>query len=209
MKFVQLPGGTFRMGENPDDKFANDTERPVRKVTVAPFALADTPVTVAEFRAFKPEHEPDSHPDWPVVMVSAEEARAFCRWMGGVRLPTEAEWEYAARAGSETLFPWGNTIEPTQANYLYSEEGRRIGLGHRTPVRSYPPNNFGLYDLVGNVCEWVDDPWKPSYTSPPDPYQQTLRGGAWDYLPRLLRVTWRDRLPPDQRRDNIGFRLAQ
>lgn len=209
MNFIALPGGTFTMGENPEDKFANDTERPAHRVTVAPFSMADAPVTVAEYREFAPWHEPGVPGDWPVVWVSAEEAEAYCAWRGDVRLPTESEWEYAARAGSETPFYWGDTIEPSQANYYYTEEGRRVGPGHRTPVRSYPPNAFGLYDMLGNVCEWVVNPWSRDYDAPPEPGLQTLRGGAWDYLPRLLRVSWRDRLPRGARRDNLGFRLAR
>lgn len=197
------------MGENPDDKFANDTERPRHTVSVRPFELAREPVTVGEFRAFRPRHEPGIPDDWPVAMVSWDDAVEYCGWLGACRLPTEEEWEYAARAGSQSPYPWGDTIEPSLANYLYSEQGRRIGCGHRTPAGRFPPNSFGLHDMVGNVCEWVADSWRPTYGSPSDPDRRVLRGGAWDYLPRLLRVSWRDSLHHTSRSDNVGFRIAR
>ncbi len=208
--WIPLPGGTFTMGENADDKFANDTERPRHTEAVAPLLLSATPVTIGEFRCFRPYHEPGLPDDWPVAMVTWEDAMAYCTWLGdGVRLPTETEWEYAARAGTTSPYPWGDFIDPTLANYLYTEEGRKTGPGHRTPVASYPPNPWGIYDLCGNVCEWTADPWRPGYDAPGDPARRVLRGGAWDYLPRLLRVSWRDALLATSRRDNLGFRLAK
>ncbi|GAB4183731.1 MAG: hypothetical protein Fur0032_24670 [Terrimicrobiaceae bacterium] len=209
MKWIRIPGGTFFMGENPDDKFANDTERPRHEVAVASFELSEAPVTVGEFREFLPNHETGIPADWPCSMVSWDDAVQYCLWRGKCRLPTEKEWEYAARAGSQSPYPWGDSINSSMANYLYSEQGRRIGCGHRTPFGHFPPNSFGLYDMVGNVCEWVADLWRPSYTSLPDPDRRVLRGGAWDYLPRLLRVSWRDSLHHSSRRDNVGFRLAR
>ncbi|MDX2081961.1 MAG: formylglycine-generating enzyme family protein [Terrimicrobiaceae bacterium] len=207
--FVPVPGGEFEMGENDDDKFANDTERPRHVETVATFLLAAGPVTIGDFRRFRPDHEPGLPEEWPVAMVTWEDAIAYCEWLGGgARLPTEAEWEFAARAGSATPYPWGSMIDPTLANYLYNEEGRKVGPGHRTPVGDYPPNAWGFSDLCGNVCEWTADEWRPSYDSPRDAGRRVLRGGAWDYLPRLLRVSWRDALPHTARRDNVGFRIA-
>jgi formylglycine-generating enzyme required for sulfatase activity len=93
----------------------------------------------------------------------------------------------------------------------------RIGLGRRTPVGSFPPNAFGLHDLHGNVCEWVEDTWHPNYLGSPDDgrawvetgdSRHVVRGGAWDYLPRLLRSSWRDWRPAEHRADNLGFRVA-
>lgn len=207
--FVPVPAGEFCMGENADDKFANDTERPRHRVSVAAFELAAAPVTLAEFRAFRPDHEPGLPGDWPAANLSWDDAAAYCAWRGDCRLPTEAEWEYAARAGADSPYPWGSTIDPSQANYLYAEDGRKIGPGHRTPAGTYPANAFGLRDMLGNVCEWTADPWRPGFDEPPDPSRRVLRGGAWDYLPRLLRVSWRDALPAGTRRDNVGFRLAR
>lgn len=208
--FVPVPAGEFWMGENADDKFANDTERPRHRVSIAAFELAATPVTIGQFRLFRPHHEPGLPADWPAASVSWHDATAYCAWLGpGFRLPTEAEWEYAARAGTQTPYPWGHTITPAQANFLHDEQGNKIGPGHRTPVLSLPPNPFGLYDMLGNVCEWTSDPWRPGYEAPPDESRRVLRGGAWDYLPRLLRPSWRDSLPPQTRRDNLGFRPAR
>ena len=207
----ELPGGTFFMGENDDDKFANDTERPRHRVDVASFRIADAPVTIGEFRRFRPGHESGLPPEWPVAMVSWDDAVAYCQWLGPeFRLPTEAEWEYAARAGTQTPYHCGETIDLSQANYLYTEQGAKIGIGRRTPSGSYPANAFGLFDMLGNVCEWTEDLWRPDYQTEPlwNETRHVLRGGAWDYLPRLLRCSWRDALARDKRRDNAGFRIA-
>lgn len=219
MDFVVIPEGRFLMGENPEDKFANDTERPRHAVEVPAFFMAKSPVTVGEYRRFRPGHEPGTPEEWPAVLVSWEDAVAFCEWLGdGCRLPTEAEWEYAARAGSQQPYPWGNTISRNNANYYYNEEGHKTGPGHRTAPGSYPANPFMLRDMCGNVCEWVQDTWHGNYhDAPPDGSAWTaggrtdwkvLRGGAWDYMPRLLRTSWRDCLHKSSRRDNVGFRVA-
>lgn len=133
-------------------------------------------------------------------------------------LPSEAEWEYAARAGSETAYGVGEQLSPEQANYLYDEHGQRVGRGSRTPRDTFPANAFGVQDLHGNVCEWVADVWHPNYAGAPvdgSPWvaggalgRRVIRGGAWDYLPRLLRSAWRDSLSETEQRDNVGFRLA-
>ncbi|HEY5753381.1 MAG TPA: formylglycine-generating enzyme family protein [Chthoniobacterales bacterium] len=221
---VRIPPGEFWMGENMDDKFANDTERPRHLVRFeSGFFLGRTPVTVGEYRCFQPDHAPGEPHDWPVVNINWLEAKAFCRWLSSktgrsFRLPSESEWEYAARAASENPYPWGNTIWPDNANYLYTEQGVKIGAGHRTPVNMFPPNAFGAFDLHGNVCEWTEDLWHPDYQGAPSDgstwqtggrsAQRVLRGGAWDYLPRLLRSSWRDALPETTKRDNVGFRVA-
>jgi formylglycine-generating enzyme required for sulfatase activity len=222
---VRLPAGSFRMGGADDDKFVTDTERPAHRVTIArAFALGRGPVTVAEYRAFAPGHAPDEDPAWPVVNVSWEEAGAYCAWLAAetgepFRLPTEAEWEYACRAGSGASFAAGDELGLAAANFLYSEEGQRVGPGERTAVGLYPANAFGLHDLHGNVCEWVEDAWHPGYAGAPADGsawseagaggRRVIRGGAWDYLPRLLRSAWRDSLPAAHRRDNVGFRVAR
>jgi formylglycine-generating enzyme required for sulfatase activity len=160
---VELPAGEFVMGENPGDKYANDTERPAHEVQFSKsFALGKFPVTVGEFRRFHNEHAPEDNDDLPVVRVSWHDATAFCEWLTaltgrGYRLPSEAEWEYACRAGARSPFGTGGEITTKQANFLYDETGHRIGPGRRTSVGSYPPNQFGLHDLHGNVGEWVRD----------------------------------------------------
>jgi formylglycine-generating enzyme required for sulfatase activity len=157
-----------------------------------------------------------------VVRVNWHEAGAYCNWLTEqtgheYRLPSEAEWEYACRAGSTGPFAVGDEITPAQANFLYDESGIRIGIGRRSRVGRYAPNAFGLCDLHGNVSEWTADSWHAGYPGAPedgrawiepaDP-RRVVRGGAWDYLPRLLRSAWRDRRPVDHRADNIGFRVA-
>jgi formylglycine-generating enzyme required for sulfatase activity len=221
---VELPPGAFIMGETDDDKFATDTERPAHRVAIAqPFALGRFPVTVGEYRAFAPRHAPSEDSGWPVVNVSWDDAQAFCSWLRSAtgqpfRLPSEAEWEYACRAGTRSSFVNGGQITPCEANFLYAEDGQRIGLGQRTPAGRYAPNPFGLYDLLGNVCEWVEDVWHRDYAGASadgsawlatgEPDRRVIRGGAWDYLPRLLRSAWRDSLPRTHHRDNTGFRVA-
>jgi formylglycine-generating enzyme required for sulfatase activity len=220
---VELSGGGFQMGETNDDKFANDTERPVHEVVLAEgFSLGCFPVTVGEFHRFHPGHAPDDGAMLPVVQVNWHEARAYCEWLTEntgrtYRLPSEAEWEFACRAGSRCLFGWGDEITLEAANFLYDENGIRVGAGHRLPVENYPPNAFGLHDLHGNICEWVADTWHPNYIGAPfdgspwtDPEEMrhVVRGGAWDYMPRLLRSAWRDWRLANERTDNIGFRVA-
>lgn len=222
---VNLPAGTFMMGETADDKFATDTERPAHRVVLLrTVALGCFPVTVGEYRAFAPHHDPDDASDLPVVNVSWDDAHAYCAWLWAetgtpFRLPSEAEWEYACRAGARAPFATGGEITPMDANFLYTENGERIGPGRRTPAGSYAANAFGLHDFHGNVCEWVEDVWHPGYAGAPvdgsawtadgDHEQRVIRGGAWDYLPRLLRSAWRDALPHHHHRDNVGFRLAR
>ena len=220
---INLPAGEFIMGETSEDKFATDTERPAHRVKFSGgFAIGKFPVTVGEFRQFRPEHAPDEAEDLPVVRANWRDATAYCNWLAEqsgrtYRLPSEAEWEFVCRAGSRTPFSVGDEITTSEANFLYDEIGTRLGIGARTPVGSYPPNRFGLHDLHGNVCEWVADSWHPSYhgapangsawTEPGDE-RRVIRGGAWDYLPRLLRSAWRDWRPRNFCADNIGFRVA-
>ncbi len=221
---VEIPAGEFMMGENDGDKFANDTERPAHRVKLArDFAIGRTPVTVGEFRGFDSFHAIGEADGFPVVNVNWRDALDYCDWLSdrtgrSYRLPGEAEWEYACRAGSHTPFASGDEIAPEQANYLYDESGIRIGLGRRTVVGSYPANAFGLQDMHGNVCEWMGDAWHPDYHGTPadgrvwadtaSNQRRVIRGGAWDYLPRLLRSAWRDWRLMDFRADNIGFRVA-
>lgn len=221
-QMVVLPGGQFAMGENENDKFANDTERPRHLVTIASkIAIGRFPVTVAEFQRF--DNTVGGPGDLPMVNVSWNQANRYCAWLAGeteraYRLPTEAEWEYACRSGNNSPFYRGNELTIAEANYLYNEHGQKIGRGTLTAYGSYPPNGFGIADMLGNVCEWVADSWHPNYIGAPsdgsswcdgvEPTKRVIRGGAWDYLPRLLRCSWRDWLWSTTGRDNVGFRVA-
>lgn len=219
---IDLPPGWFTMGETPADKFASAVERPAHEVSIAPgLAVAVAPVTVAEFRLFRPGYMPEESRELPAVCISWVDAAEYCAWLSlrtgrAYRLPSESEWEFACRAGSAGPFAFGDDLTPEMANYLYSETGVRIGRGSRTPAGMYPANDFGLLDLHGNVCEWVADGWHPHYIGAPgegsawtSPGElRVLRGGAWDYLPRLLRSSHRDCLVRHCRRDNVGFRVA-
>jgi formylglycine-generating enzyme required for sulfatase activity len=220
---VEVPAGEFMMGENHGDKFSNDTERPSHRVTIcANFALGKFPVTVGEFRRFYDDYAEEDNDALPVVRVNWRDATDFCQWLTErtgrkYRLPSEAEWEYACRAGAQTPFACGNEISTRDANFLHDENGARIGIGRRSAVGSYAPNGFGLHDMHGNVCEWIADTWHPDYSHAPidgsswiehGDTRCVIRGGAWDYLPRLLRSCWRDWQQADQRTDIVGFRVA-
>jgi formylglycine-generating enzyme required for sulfatase activity len=222
---VEISPGAFVMGETVEDKFTTDTERPAHEVMIGRgFMLGCFPITVGEFRAFSSAHAAGEDPSWPAVNVDWNEACAYCAWLRSetgeaFRLPSEAEWEFACRAGTRSPFATGIEITTADANFLYAENGERIGIGSRTAVGRYATNAFGLGDLHGNVCEWVEDVWHVDYRGAPadgsawvvggDSERRVIRGGAWDYLPRLLRSAWRDSLPVNHRRDNVGFRIAR
>jgi formylglycine-generating enzyme required for sulfatase activity len=217
-----IPAGEFVMGESDADKFANDTERPRHGVRFAQaFRMAAFPVTNGEFRQYVADFAAEESDDLPAVNMSWREAAGYCAWLAAkteerVRLPSEAEWEYACRAGTRTPFHTGIEITPADANFLYDEHGFRIGRGTRTPAGTFAPNAFGLESMHGDVCEWCADTWHPTYHGAPGDgsawtgagTRRVIRGGAWDYLPRLLRSSWRDALPETTRRDNVGFRIV-
>ena len=200
------------MGGRLGDKFVGRSELPVVEVNIKkPFFLGIFPVTEEEFAEYEPSY-PTSN--LPVVSTTWIQATSYCDWLSeqisrNVRLPTEAEWEYACRAGSDFIFQRGDTLETEHACFLYDESGQRVGAGSRTPLGTFPSNALGLYDMLGNVCEWTDSDWTQSLdpNDPRDSSYKVIRGGAWDYLPRLLRVSWRDSFSPDRSRDNIGFRI--
>jgi formylglycine-generating enzyme required for sulfatase activity len=217
-----LPRGPHAIGSRGPDRFASATEQPVHEITFhESVAIACDPVTEREYAPFAPEHVP-APADLPVVNVSWHDANAYCEWLRErtgqpFRLPSEAEWEIACRAGTDTPFSTGDGLPPAAANYLYNESGERIGPGCRTPVASYASNAWGLNDMHGNVAEWCADAWHPSHEgAQPDGSARAdssndarvVRGGAWDLLPRLLRSASRDALAPATRRDNLGFRVA-
>ncbi len=165
---------------------------------------------------------PEKLGDHPVVLVTYDDASEYCRWLAGqtgrpVRLPTEAEWERAARAGREgERYPWGSSPEVTHANYL--GPGRTKPASGTSPIRSLPPNDAGLYDMAGNVWEWVSDWYRADCyahgvarnpTGPATGTLRVVRGGSWTNSdPWMLRCAHRLPVPPDTFSYSIGFRIA-
>tara|TARA_R110002096_G_scaffold104771_11_gene230732 strand:+ start:4145 stop:4834 length:690 start_codon:yes stop_codon:yes gene_type:complete len=225
---VRVPQGEGIMGAVTEDKFATSVELPPTRTHFSrEFALSRTPVTQAQWSEVMGElpRECPTGVDatCPVVGVSFADVMIYLEKLSQLRgetyrLPSEAEWEYACRAGSVSIFPFGSNISLGDANYLYDERGTAIGCGALTPVMTYPANAFGFCDLLGNVCEWTADLWHPSHdgASPNGAARtggaktncRTIRGGAWDHLPRVLRASWRDWAPEEARWDNLGFRVA-
>jgi formylglycine-generating enzyme required for sulfatase activity len=226
-----IPTGEFLMGstEEEHNRFAADnklaeTETPRHPVAIAQrFALARTPLTFAEFDQFCRDTERKRPDDvgWgrdarPVINIGWEDAAAWCAWMSeqtgaAYRLPREADWEYAARAGTSTAYPWGEDWNPTMANGVDGGPGRTSETG------SYPPNGFGLRDMIGNVWEWCADGWQADYRLPrtQHPYamsgvaRRVVRGGSWADAPGNLRPAVRYWVQPDIRSANLGFRPAR
>ena len=167
----------------------------------------------------------------PVVWVSWEDAKAYCAWLAErtgepYRLPSEAEWEYACRAGTTTPFWTGPTISTAQANYdgnhVYGSGAKGVYRQRTVAVDepSFPPNPFGLHHMHGNVWEWVEDCWHDSYVGAPsdgsawisgclDPTRRVLRGGSWYGNPRILRSAIRYGGAPEDRSSLTGFRVAR
>ena len=158
----------------------------------------------------------------PVVLVGIEDAVAYCRWLSettgrAVRLPTEAEWEKAARGGTEgKRYPWGDDIDPSRGNYLDTPAAKR--QRSTRPTGTYAPNGFGLCDMAGNVWEWVSDWYGADYyglcdmRDPPGPASggmRIVRGGSWvsDDV-AMLRCAYRHKVPPDTYTYSIGFRIV-
>ena len=226
-EMVEIPGGSFRMGclSGPD---CDDDEHPVHEVRVEAFELGKYEVTFEEYDRFTAAtgREPADNEGWgrgrrPVINVSWEDAVAYTKWLSGqtgerYRLPTEAEWEYAARAGSVTAYSWGNEIGSNRANC--DDCGSQWDGGQTAPVGSFGANSWGLYDMHGNVWEWVQDCWNESYQGAPangsawesgDCTQRVLRGGSWVSDPRDLRSAYRYRFTSTFRNFDIGFRVAR
>ncbi len=227
---VTIPAGSFTMGRTKltsDDKTNMRPhvlldDRPAHEVTVSSFKLDSTEVTNAQYEKFVeathhriPYHWENGRPPHdastiPVYNVSWDDADAYCHW-AGKRLPTEAEWERAARGGQDgTDYPWGAKANVKQARYNVDS-----GPG---PVASFAPNPFGLYDMAGNVSEWTADWFDGDYykrgqnqdpKGPASGDYKVIRGGAWsDSAPRTT-VFFRNWVRPTQRTPNIGFRCAQ
>lgn len=237
LEMIVIPGGTFSMGSTESKPFSNET--PVHPVTIQPFLMSKYPITKAQWRNIA-QLEQVNRPlklqparsgglNHPVVKISWLDAIEFCdrlsRKTGHVyRLPSEAEWEYACRAGTTTPFHFGETITSDLANYdsriKYRSERRGEHHGMLVPVGSFPfTNAFGLSDMHGNVWEWCLDHWHNKYDEAPtdgqawletcENHDRVMRGGSWFSEPKLCRSTSRMFDQADSNSDKIGFRVIR
>ena len=225
-EMVVIPAGEFMMGST-----EYDNEKPVHKVTIAkPFAVGKFEVTFAEWDACVSaggcKHKPNDR-GWgkgnrPVIDVSWDDiTKEYLPWLSRksgrtYRLLSEAEWEYAARAGSSRKYAWGDEVGRNLANC--DGCGSQRDNKQTAPVGSFQPNTFGLHDMHGNVWEWVQDCYKDTYAAAPSDGRATsdvascsrvLRGGTWDGNPWFLRSAGRSNLAPDNRLSGQGFRVAR
>ncbi|MBE9260373.1 formylglycine-generating enzyme family protein [Dolichospermum sp. LEGE 00246] len=236
---VSIPGGTFIMGSPPEELERMDRESPQHSVTVQPFFMGKYQVTQAQWRfvAQLPQvnRELKSDPsnfkgaNRPVESVSWEDAVEFCdrlsQYTGRTyRLPSEAEWEYACRAGTTRPFHFGETITADLANYngnyTYGQGPKGVYREETTEVGSFGvANNFGLYDMHGNVWEWCQDDWHNNYEGAPtdgsvwldneeSSNRKLLRGGSWYGHPENCRSASRHYHGLDLDSDDIGFRVV-
>lgn len=219
VEMVVVPAGEFWMGTED----GNDDDKPRHRVDLDTYYIDRHEITNALYQRFTdaanrpaPRFRNHSHlngASQPVVGVSWDDAGAYCRWVGK-RLPTEAEWEKAARGEDGRTYPWGDRWDSGRANSKESQWNRPA------PVGSYPSgvSPYGAYDMAGNVWEWVADWYAKDYyersprRNPQGPATgswKILRGGAWGYLPSLLRTTARLSIMPDLRNTVVGFRCAK
>jgi formylglycine-generating enzyme required for sulfatase activity len=234
-EMVALPAGEFLMGSPNSDKDADDREKPQHRVTLGyRFAIGRYPVTFDEYDHFcrATSREKPADGGWgrgrrPAISVSWEDAKAYCAWLSeetgqSYRLPSEAEWEYACRAGTTTRYSCGDTIAEKDANFapsaLRSLVRGLFGEGKTSVVGSYPPNPWGLHDMHGNVWEWVEDYFHDHYKGAPedgsawlsgDDSSRVLRGGSWLEEPNVVRSAHRGPGRPVTRFNTLGFRIAR
>ncbi|HIO93137.1 MAG TPA: formylglycine-generating enzyme family protein, partial [Leucothrix mucor] len=225
-KMVIIPNGKFTMGspkDEPDREPWDTGNETQHRVTINAFAIAQYAVTFEEYAVYcqhLDKEMPDDE-DWgkgkrPVINISWQDAADYAMWLSrktgkSYRLPSEAEWEYACRAGTKTSFSFGETINSDQANFNFNK-------GKTQPVGSYPANAYGLHDMLGNVWEWVQDKYQADYKKLPNDgsawefntgARRVIRGGSWNGTPRYLRSAYRYGSTPDNRDYDLGFRLAR
>jgi formylglycine-generating enzyme required for sulfatase activity len=227
LELVAIPGGTFLMGSPETEEGSKDLERPQHRVTLSPFYMGKYPVTQAQWEAVM-----GTNPSYfkganrPVECVTWDNVQEFLRTLNAkigkevYRLPTEAEWEYACRAGTTTPFAYGATITPDLANYdgnyPYGSAPKGKYREETTDVGSFPPNAFGMYDMHGNVWEWCQD-WYGSYseeavTDPRGPESgsyRVIRGSGWSSTAGSCRAACRRYDAPAARIYDFGFRLVR
>lgn len=238
LDMIAIPAGTFQMGSPPEEEKREESESPLHQVQIKAFYLSRVTITQVQWRAVAelPQVERSLHPETtnvksnnhPIESVSWYDAVEFCARLSqstgrAYRLPTEAEWEYACRAGMQTPFHFGPTIRADLANYdgnhTYGNGPQGQYREQTTPSGSFEvANDFGLYDMHGNVWEWCADPWHDNYNGAPsdgsaweiggDRHLRVLRGGSWDFNPSYCRSAQRARYAADLRYFNISFRIA-
>jgi formylglycine-generating enzyme required for sulfatase activity len=229
-EMVVVPAGRFMMGSPQSDKDRLSNESPLHEVTLAKyFAIGKYEVTFNEWYACVSHGGCKQRPEnWfargkhPIVNVSWDDAQQYVAWITKLtgkpyRLPSEAEWEYAARGGSPHIYYWGNDIGVGNANC--SGCGGPWNGEQTAPVGSFKPNSFGLYDTHGNVYEWVEDCWHETYANAPSDgreweqscadHRRVVRGGSFSYDPEFVRAAARDGGPNHLRQPDVGFRLAR
>lgn len=242
-QMVSMPAGTFTMGSPDSEVRRGADEGPQHTVSLKAFAIGRYEVTFAEYDAFceatggeKPDDEGWGRGSRPVINVSWDDARTYAQWLSEqtnttYRLSTEAEWEYAARAGSRTAYYWGNDIRDAcgYAN-VYDETSKQLiqydwehascrdHFVQTAMVGMFAANAYGLYDMTGNVWEWVSDWYAEDYyvnspidnpTGPEKGVSRVVRGGSWSFDPSNLRSANRYRFDPANRYVSLGFRLAR
>ncbi|MFP5230368.1 MAG: formylglycine-generating enzyme family protein [Acidobacteriota bacterium] len=220
---MDIPAGWFSMGSDA----GQSVEGPIHRVWIDAFSLAATQVTVEEYARFLDAtgslppplwHDPSfSHPQQPVVAVSWFDAVAYCAWLSSMtgshyRLPTEAEWERAARGSAEgQSFPWGN--DPPTSRPGYHERWENAP----EPVGQPEPNAFGLFEMCENVHEWCSDWYAPEYykispqrnpQGPAEGTRKSSRGGSWRHQIKISRCSARSSIPPEFKYADYGFRVA-
>ncbi|WP_173043459.1 SUMF1/EgtB/PvdO family nonheme iron enzyme [Bosea sp. ANAM02] len=223
-ELVAIPAGNFQMGSNDLYEF----EKPVHPVTIRGFHLGAREVTFEEWDLcidqggcnFRPDDRGLGRGKRPVTDIHWNDANAYLAWLSArtgkrYRLPTESEWEYAARAGTVTTYPWGQTLVKERANCLGCNDQKR---GSAVAAGQFPANAFGLYDMAGNAAEWVADCWSENYRSAPRDgsafivggcRERVLRGGSFNNDPRYLRSAARFKYEADVRFYTNGFRVAR
>lgn len=226
-EMIVVPAGSFKMGDITGKGMKH--EKPVREVTISKnFAIGTKEVTFEEYDRFANDMGAPLPNDsgWgrsknPVIYIDWNLAKAYTLWLSKqtgfkYRLPTEAEWEYAARAGTETTYIWGNDLKMDMANCKSCKSDR--SHNKTTPVGSYKPNAFGLYDTSGNVWEWVEDCWNNTYEYAPtdgsarlkgDCSQRVLRGGSWLNQSKSIRTASRSRDKKTAHFYFFGFRVVR
>jgi formylglycine-generating enzyme required for sulfatase activity len=233
MEFILVLPGSFIMGSPESEPFRDADEIQHRVTIAAPFYLQTTEVTVQQWRAVmgkKMFGQQKGEPDSPVTRVSFYDVQNFIKRLNrmdnkGYRLPSEAQWEYACRAGTTTAYSWGNTIDCSKAMYCNNTKKKpdctlfyksmRLKPNQPARVKSFPPNPWGLYDMHGNVWEWCADEYRPYTGAVSDKNYDTMkretrirRGGSWFKFSQYLRSANRTFAHPGAKFQTTGFRLV-